>query len=132
MRALATYAGALATALPLVIAIPAAAQESASQSTTEHDVELIGTVTAMVEVDRPTCPPDYLCFDSTYLMTLADIRQLSGPPMEGPSTFTVSLHSAYQPGMIVRLRVRDTGGERWQVIERRIMGYDDAAPLESH
>ncbi|GEM_PF-5989294 len=122
IRILATYAGALTAALPLASAVPTAAQETPAE-----DVELIGTVSGMVEVDRPTCPPDYLCFNSTYLMTLENIQHLSGPPLDGPPAFTISLHSAYQPGMIVRLTVRDTGGEQWQVIERRIMGYHDAA-----
>lgn len=124
MRLVARYAGALAAAAPLAFSAPAFAQETAQQTATQ-DVELIGTVTGMVEVDRPTCPPAYDCINSTYRVTLAEIQQLTGPPLEGAQSFTISLHSAYQPGVILRLTVRDTGADTWQVMDQRIMGFDE-------
>lgn len=106
---------------------PASAQEGPGS-----EAELIGRVIGMTEVDRPTCPPAYLCLSSTYLMVLDNVQHVSGPRPDDARGFLVIAHSAYVPGVIVRLRARDVGLPQWQVVERTILGRDDIAASPMH
>lgn len=91
-------------------------------------------VVAMEYVGSPPCPPDHICMNSFYDLTLDPVQPLGNSPNIGRQTFRVIQHAQYIDDIVIVVSVqRDLAGKwhliDWTLMEQRACFYDPRKEL---
>lgn len=95
-----------------------------AQAEEEADAVFIGRVTGMFPLEIPACPPEHVCLSSLYLLGLDKRQHVSGPAVADDATIVMVNHGQFLRGVVLRVRAKPIGEDRWQVVERQIVGHD--------
>lgn len=112
-------AGALG-AFALLFCAPAAAQNAIEW---DEDASAVFTakVVEMEWVGQGNCPPEHICMNGWWDLTLDPIEVLAGEPDIARQTYRVIQHASYVPGyQLVAVVQRDVAG-KWHLIDRTRM-----------